>query len=65
MFRYVVLALVATVSLNAEERAQVWGVIRDSSDAILMETSITAVNEDTGIRRSTRSDSSGEYTIAA
>jgi hypothetical protein len=65
MLRYAVLALVATVSLTAEERAQVWGVIRDSSDAVLMETSITAVNEDTGIRRSTRSDANGEYVIAA
>ena len=65
MLRYPLLALVATVSLAAEERAQVWGVIRDASDAVLMETSITAVNDDTGIRRSTRSDASGEYVIAA
>jgi Carboxypeptidase regulatory-like domain/TonB dependent receptor len=65
MTRYPLLALVATVALTAEERAQVWGVIRDASDAVLMETSITAVNEDTGIRRSTRSDASGEYVIAA
>jgi hypothetical protein len=64
MLRYGVI-LIATLALAAEERAQVRGVVRDSSDAVLLEASITAVNEDTGIRRSTRSDANGEYVIAA
>src|SRR5205809_6440925 len=51
--------------LYAEERAQVAGAVRDQSDAVLPESSITAVNEDTGIRRSTRADANGDYAIGA
>jgi hypothetical protein len=63
--RTVLLILAAAVPLLAEERTQVSGVVRDQSDAVLPEAAITAVNEDTGIRRSTRVDAGGDFAIAA
>lgn len=57
--------LLTSLPLSAEERAQVAGSIRDTSDAVLQNTGVTAVNEDTGIRRSTRSDANGDYGIAS
>ena len=51
--------LLAAVSLAAEERAQISGSIRDASDSVLPNSDVTAVNDDTGIRRSTRSNDNG------
>lgn len=50
---------------TAEPRAQIEGAVRDISDAVLPGASVTAVNEDTGIRRSSRSNENGEYAIAS
>ena len=63
MWRHVFLLF--AVSLAAEERAQIGGVVQDSSEAVMPDASVTSVNEDTGITRSTRSDSNGAYIIAA
>jgi outer membrane receptor protein involved in Fe transport len=65
LLRCLLTIVFAVASLAAEERAQVSGAVRDQSDAVLPESAITAVNEDTGIRRSTRADAKGEYAIAA
>src|SRR5690349_11490581 len=64
-WRGIVLTLAVSVPLIAEERAQVSGAVRDQSDAALPESSVTIVNEDTGIRRSTHADDNGDYAIAA
>ncbi len=57
------LMLLGAVLLAAEERAQVSGMVRDSSDAALQDAALTVVNADTGIRRSTRSGPAGDYVI--
>lgn len=60
-----ILLLLAAGSLFGEERAQISGMVRDASEGALLDATITAVNEDTGIRRSCRSDAAGEYAIAS
>src|SRR5258706_1880362 len=51
--------------VTAQERAQLSGVIRDSSNASVADTAITVVNEDTGLRRATQSRQDGSYEIAS
>lgn len=63
--RWRALLFLAVIPLAAEERAQISGLIRDATDATLPAASVTAVNQDTGIRRSTRSSDNGEYGIAS
>jgi hypothetical protein len=55
----------AISSLSAEERAQVSGIILDSSGAALADASVTVINYDTGIRRSVRSGPDGDYSVGS
>jgi hypothetical protein len=57
----------ALLSLSILARAQTssatWlGVVRDPSDALVADASVTIVNKETGAARKTSSDSKGEYT---
>lgn len=47
----------------AQEMAYLSGVIRDASNAVIRDATITAVNLSNGTRRSARSSEAGEYTI--
>jgi hypothetical protein len=49
----------------AGDLGRIAGTSADSSGAALVDAVVAAVNEDTGIRRSVRSDSSGQYAIGA
>ncbi len=53
------------VSLRAEEHGQVSGSVVDASGGVLAGTSVTAMNQDTGIRRSVRSGPLGDYAVGA
>src|SRR5437879_4291318 len=52
-------------TVNAQERAQLSGVIRDASNAAVADTSIAVVNEDTGTRRAALSRQDGSYEIVS
>jgi hypothetical protein len=51
--------------LRAEERGQVSGSVMDSSGGVLAGASVTVMNQDTGIRRSVRSGTLGDYAVGA
>ena len=59
------LVLLLCGRLPAQERAQLGGVIRDSSNAVVTGSSVTVVNEDTGIRRAVMSRLDGSYDIVS
>ncbi len=60
------LALLAALpALHAAHRAQLAGRVEDPSGAALVEVVLSAVNEDTGIRRTTRTDATGQYAVGA
>jgi hypothetical protein len=61
--RLVVLLMIATSAYTAD-RAVLTGRVEDGSGAVLVDASLSAVDEETGIRRSARSDAAGVYTIA-
>ena len=46
------------------QQAQVSGLVRDSSDALMPGVQITIVNQDTGLRRATRTNTAGLYAVA-
>jgi outer membrane receptor protein involved in Fe transport len=62
-------ALVLVVSAGAvaggSERAELAGLIQDTTGAVLAGADITSMNEETGIRRIARADGAGFYDIAA
>src|SRR3954451_12927020 len=43
------------------ETAEVLGIVRDNTGAVLQDVSVTLRNEETGIESKTRSDQSGQY----
>jgi hypothetical protein len=59
------LLLLLSLPSLAQERAQLMGVIRDSSGAIVPETDVSVYNTDLGVRRSTRTDQQGVYAISS
>ena len=59
-----VFALLATCAA-AQSYANLYGRILDTSEAGIPGAAVTVVSEDTGFRRTTESDSSGIYSIAA
>jgi hypothetical protein len=52
-----------TAAALAQE-AQVSGLVRDSSEAVMPDVQISIVNQDTGLRRSTQTNASGLYAVA-
>lgn len=62
----VLVALVAGgVSLPAQQYTHLSGLIRDPSEAAVMDASLTVVNEETGFRRTALSNADGVYVIAS
>ncbi len=55
----------ALAPLMAEERGQVSGSVVDSSGGALADASVTAINYDTGIRRSVRTGPDGDYAVGS
>lgn len=55
--------LISMLSVNAQENAQITGVISDPSGAVLPHASVSLTNAATGEVRRTFSDSAGVYTI--
>jgi hypothetical protein len=55
----------ATPVFHGEGRAQLAGQAKDVSGAVLVDVTLSAVNEDTGIRRTVHTDGSGQYAIGA
>src|SRR5579872_2844193 len=60
-----VLLLTLSSLVAAQERAQLWGIINDSSSSAVTGANITAVNEDTGFRRTVESRQDGSYEIVS
>jgi Carboxypeptidase regulatory-like domain/TonB dependent receptor len=64
-FRLCAFCVLLTFPLSAQtDRAQLSGIVRDASGAVLVDAILTAQHEDTGARRTVRSDSNGAYVIA-
>jgi hypothetical protein len=62
----VLLLLIAFCGLAfAQPKAQISGFVRDSSDAVVREAAISVINLDTGVRRSTQSNSGGFYAVSS
>ncbi|MBC7926259.1 MAG: carboxypeptidase regulatory-like domain-containing protein, partial [Bryobacteraceae bacterium] len=59
------LALLSAAQLLAQPKAQISGFVRDSSTAIVQQAAISILNLDTGIRRSTVSNSEGFYAVSS
>jgi hypothetical protein len=57
--------LLLSVALEAQQGAQVFGLIKDPSDAVVPGATVTVVSQATGIRRSSRSNQEGMYVIAS
>ena len=58
-----VLVLLAAPPAYAQATAQITGVVADSQGAVLPGVDVTAVQTDTGFKRSTVTDTSGSYTL--
>ena len=61
----VLLFLLFCVTLHAQERAQLVGVIRDATGAAVPGTDVSLYNVDIGVRRSTRTDHQGFYAVSS
>jgi len=57
--------LLSILPLTAQERAQLWGFIGDSTNAAVAGASVIAVNEDNGFRRAVESRRDGSYEIVS
>src|SRR5215471_18992710 len=66
MFPRIVFALFVTVSTTfGQTNATLRGVITDQSGAVLPGVAISARNQGTGVERTTLSDETGNYQVAA
>src|SRR5712692_4723313 len=63
--RSALILVLAACCATAADRARLGGRVEDSSRAVLVDVAVMAVNEDTGIRRTVRTDGTGEYAIGA
>ncbi|HEU0139725.1 MAG TPA: carboxypeptidase-like regulatory domain-containing protein [Bryobacteraceae bacterium] len=57
--------LFAAFAAQAQQRAQLTGVIRDSSGLGVPDTDVVMLNVETGIRRSTRTGEYGSYAVSS
>jgi hypothetical protein len=57
--------LAGALFLHGADRAQLAGLVEDASSAVLVDVSLTVVNEETGIQRTGRTDEMGTYRIGA
>ncbi|HEX4227199.1 MAG TPA: carboxypeptidase regulatory-like domain-containing protein [Bryobacteraceae bacterium] len=68
-FRLLLVGIIAFVFMCVpvaaqEAGAQIQGVITDASGAGMPDVAVTVTNQDTGVARTTKSDSSGHYLVA-
>src|SRR5579884_3822243 len=65
-FATLVLSVAASVSLNAwgQATAQISGTARDQSGAVLPGVEVTAIQTDTGIKRTTVTNETGAYVLS-
>ncbi|MEX2262719.1 MAG: carboxypeptidase regulatory-like domain-containing protein [Bryobacteraceae bacterium] len=57
--------LLAGMPAAAQQRAQMVGVVRDGSGAVIVDVDVAVLNTDTGIRRATRTNSQGFYAVSS
>jgi hypothetical protein len=62
--RWIAVLALAGPAFAAGDLGRLTGNVADSSGLALVDAFLAAVHEDTGIRRSVRTDSSGQYAIA-
>lgn len=62
---WMLLGLLCSIPLLAQQFSQISGLIRDPSDASVPGATVTVVSEDTGFRRVALSQSSGAYVVAS
>jgi len=55
--------LILACIASAQNRGEIAGIVQDISGAVLAGASVTAMDESTGVRRATRTDSQGVYDI--
>src|SRR5262245_30556573 len=60
----VVLTLFSVCAWSQTQLATVWGTITDPSGAVVPGAQVTLVNQSTGLKRDTLTDSTGKYRIA-
>ena len=58
-------ALAMPALLLAQESAQISGVVRDPSDALVTGAAVTALNKDTGAERTVTTNAEGLYALPA
>jgi hypothetical protein len=61
----VLVVLLFCASMQAQEKAQLIGVIRDATGAAVPGTEVSVYNVDIGVRRTTRTDDHGFYAVAS
>jgi hypothetical protein len=59
------LLAVLSAPLAAQQRAQLSGVLRDSSGAVVPEASVSVLHTETGFRRVTRTNAEGVYAVTS
>ena len=59
------LCLLLAASAAAQQRAHLAGLITDASDSVVPQALLTAVNEDTGFRRTAETQTDGRFVIAS
>ena len=65
MMRFAVLAFAIVSLAGAESYTHVSGLILDASGASAPGASVAVVNEDTGFRRTTASETDGRYVVSS
>lgn len=59
----IVASFLAAIAAYAGDRAAIAGLIKDATGAVLVSATVTAMDEETGIRRSGNTDEAGSYSI--
>ena len=59
-----VVGLFAGHAFSQGAGAQIRGLITDASGAVMPDASVTVANQDTGVSRTTKSDSGGHYLVS-
>ncbi len=57
--------LFLSIAAALAQEAQVSGLVRDSSEAVMPDVQISIVNQDTGLRRATKTNAAGLYAVAS
>ncbi|HYZ87374.1 MAG TPA: carboxypeptidase regulatory-like domain-containing protein [Bryobacteraceae bacterium] len=63
--RYLILLIGTALSLHAQNRAQVLGVVRDGSGAVVRDAAVTLLNQQNGVRRASHTNDEGLYNVSS